>query len=267
VNFKIIIIIAALLTVLPAKAQIESHVEIGFMRSMNKVDNSRDPQHSMTVLNRNSLFGQLHASYRINKLFSVGLVLMIQKQDAKIEFDTSYLVKTGRSHIYSPTNMTTQYDHYFMLGPEIGLEHYFNESIGMQCQISALLYDNRQLTPMFDNHFDVYANSLNQSLGSIYAFRTNAEYLNGWNLKGNVSLRLLFKPFINKAHNLTTSFSFGRSVKQNYSVLYETNKPGPTEETNQIRILNYGAYYGISIGYSYTFNLKKENTRLRVFEK
>lgn len=246
---------------LSGSAQFDSHLEIGFMRSMNKVDNSRDPQHSMTVLNSNSLFGQIHASYRINNLISVGTMLMIQKQDVAVEFDTSYLTKIGlsRRNRNSPDNKYAQYDHYFMIGPEIGIEHYFNPGFGLQCQVSALFYDNRQLTPMFDNHFNVNANSLNQSLGSIYAFRSKGEYLNGWNLKGNIALRLLFKPFINKAHNLTTSFSFGRCVKQNYSVLYETNKPGPTEETNQIRIRNYGAYYGISIGYSYTFNLKKEN--------
>ncbi len=258
---KIILITAALLIALSGSAQIESHIELGFMRSMNKVDNSRDPQHSMIVLNSNSLFGQVHASYRINKLISVGLHLMIQKQDAEVSLDTSYFSRVGSFSGYSPRYKLTQYDHYFMLGPEIGVEQYFNESIGVQCHISALLYDNRQLTPTFNSRWNEYAHSLNQSLRSIYAFRSKAEYLNGWNLKGNIAFRLLFKPFINKAHNLTTSFSFGRSVKQNYSVLYETNKPGPTEETNQIRIRNYGAYYGISFGYSYSFSLKKKNSR------
>jgi|GEM_PF-2518915 len=250
-------------------AQIYFGGEFGFQKSISRYDASLDPETSMNPLNPNFIFEQFHVGWQFSKYVSAGIHIQVQPQSCSAETNRAYFEKYAnpQAHFpftfqqsYTTRNKTIQFDEYAMIGPELKCTYPIASCFHVELGLSALFFDNRQLEPSFESDLNQQYNAkdhffnLNQAL-SVY--RADSEYLNGWNTKLNASLRLLVKPFKNRSHSLSAGISTGTCLKQNYAVNFRTSSDDSPTQKNILRASNYGEYYGISIGYSYTIKLPK----------
>lgn len=146
-----------------------------------------------------------------------------------------------------------------MAGPEISFYQRIFNKLEIEFSASALLYDNRQAIAaterleqkQFYNHnHDVWHND-------IYSYKSETEFLNGWNTKLNAAFRINYLPKANTIHRFHLTVSAGRSIRQNYAVQFRTNQPNTYTGSNVIKVSNYGAYWGSSIGYTMTLDYKR----------
>lgn len=245
-----------------ATAQLHTCLDLGFMRSINRIDDSKDYDKSMRQANANSLMGGIRVNYDFTPYFNAGLHLLIQKQNVSISTTKAYLENYNASNqwfIYQPSSREILFDHYFMLGPEFNGQIPLGRLLVLQIGGSFLFYDNRQMTPVFQRDLKqqiAHTNYQNAYPSQAFLYRRDAVFLNGWNMKFLGSIRLIASPFNNKNHKISIGFTAGRSVKENYAVHFRTNQINSQTETNALRASNYGGFYGLNLGYSYHFQFK-----------
>ncbi len=247
-------------------AQIQFGIEYGGMKSISTYDESEDPDNSMDPKNSYSAFSQYHLKYFIHPNFSLGLHGIYQKQNAEVKYNQEYYTKAKLTEPiydmgYSATPMSKRFNYapYFMLGPECAFSVPLSKRLEFEIALSALFYDNRQAISATDDlkqktylnyDYDAWHNF-------IYLYKSETEFLNGWNTKFNSSFRLNYRIKGSPTHRLYFTYAAGRSLKQNYAVSFHTNQPNTETGHNTIEATNYGAYWGISLGYSYRLNFKK----------
>ncbi len=251
-----------------AYAQLYFGAELGYQKSITQFDARLDPETSMNPLYPNFIFEQFHVGWQFSKYLSAGIHVQVQPQSSSAETNQAYFEKYAKPQISFPfvsyplyvrNYITTQYDEYAMVGPELKVQYPFFKWFHVELGISALFFDNRQLMPSFETNLDQHYNAKDhffETNRTLSVYRSDAEYLNGWNTKLNASFRILIKPFNNKAHSISAGASAGRCMKQNYAVNYRTGSDDSPTQKNILNARNYGEYYGLSLGYTYTFELR-----------
>lgn len=246
-------------------AQWQFGIEAGISNSINRFDETLDSGNSMSPRTLNSSFFQFHLKYQSSKYLAFGLHGMIQKQNAGVNYNQEYYSNAKITAPFyqgsgygTPMRHEFAYNHYFMLGPEVSFYLPVHPVIEFEFSLSSLFYDNRQ-----DNESTgklIQKTNVNYYYTSwhnyIYLYRSETSFLNGWNAKMNGAFRINIRPHGNDTHRISLGASFGRCLKKNYTVLFHTNKPNTETENNTVKASNYGEYFGLSLGYSYTLNFK-----------
>src|SRR5690606_8751586 len=88
---KLLITSLCLILVESSIAQLHTCLDLGFMRSNNRIDYSKDYDNSMRQANANSLMGGIRVNYDFTRYFNAGLHLFIQKQNVTISTTEAYL--------------------------------------------------------------------------------------------------------------------------------------------------------------------------------
>jgi len=256
-------------SIISVHAQLYFGGEFGFQKSITQYDASLDPETSMNPLNSNFIFEQFHVGWRFSKYLSAGIHVQVQTQSSEVETNQAYFEKYAKPQIffpfvfqptYSRRSKTIQFDEYAMAGPELKCTYPFADWFHVELGLSVLFFDNRQLAPSFGSNLNQQYDAKDEFFNlndALTVYRADAQYLNGWNTKLNASFRLLIQPFRNRSHSISAGISSGRCLRQNYAVNYRTSSDNSPTQKNILHASNYGEYCGISIGYSYSFQLPK----------